>query len=312
MSYDKYECKLSSEFVVKAKENLREDENLRSQALDQFREWIEKNPTIKRCRMDANFLMRFLRTKKFSIPDALQLLENYLRTRKTLFYVFDNLDSDNPELDQLITNGIITILPEPDIHGSPVVLFQADNFDPKKNTIPQCMKLANLVFEILSRDERSQICGITQIFDCTHISLELLGLLRINYLQEFAQCWQKTFPFRHRVIYFVNMPSFAITLYHLFKTFLSEKLRSRLKVVDEWDIVKEDIGLILPKEFGGKIPNVEIFDHFKKLTLVHREEILALNDFDIDTSINRENFGNTHDAELDGAIVGSFRKIDVD
>jgi hypothetical protein len=48
--YDSYQCSLSATFKEIAKEELREDEQLRSQALSQFREWIAKHPNIKRCR----------------------------------------------------------------------------------------------------------------------------------------------------------------------------------------------------------------------------------------------------------------------
>uniref|UniRef100_A0A1B0DFV4 CRAL/TRIO N-terminal domain-containing protein n=1 Tax=Phlebotomus papatasi TaxID=29031 RepID=A0A1B0DFV4_PHLPP len=63
---------MSSEFESVAKE----DENLKSQALDQFREWIAKHPKIKKCRTDDAFLLRFLRTKKFSVPRACEQLVN--------------------------------------------------------------------------------------------------------------------------------------------------------------------------------------------------------------------------------------------
>lgn len=48
--YDSYQCTLSAKYKDMAKEELREDECVRSQALSQFREWIAKHPNIKRCR----------------------------------------------------------------------------------------------------------------------------------------------------------------------------------------------------------------------------------------------------------------------
>jgi hypothetical protein len=48
--YDSYQCSLAGKFKDIAKEELREDESVRSQALAQFREWIAKHPQIKKCR----------------------------------------------------------------------------------------------------------------------------------------------------------------------------------------------------------------------------------------------------------------------
>lgn len=41
---------LSDKFLVKAKEELREDEKRKEQALEHFREWISKHPYIKSVR----------------------------------------------------------------------------------------------------------------------------------------------------------------------------------------------------------------------------------------------------------------------
>lgn len=41
---------LSDKFLVKAKEELREDDKRKEQALEHFREWISKHPYIKSVR----------------------------------------------------------------------------------------------------------------------------------------------------------------------------------------------------------------------------------------------------------------------
>jgi hypothetical protein len=41
---------LSDKFLIKAKEELREDEKRKQQALEHFREWLKKHPYIKSIR----------------------------------------------------------------------------------------------------------------------------------------------------------------------------------------------------------------------------------------------------------------------
>jgi hypothetical protein len=119
---DVYKCSLSSEAQTIAKTELREDEQTREHALEQFREWIEKHPSITKCRTDAVFLLRFLRTKKFSLPLAEDMLERYLTIRQLYPDWFQNLDIDDPEIESIIDAGYLVPLLQRDYHGRKVIL----------------------------------------------------------------------------------------------------------------------------------------------------------------------------------------------
>lgn len=125
--YDEYKSTLDADALETARLELREDDNVREQALEQFRHWIEKHPTIKRCRTDSLFLLRFLRTKKFSLPMAQELLENYLTVRQLYPQWFQKLDIDDSELEAIIDNGYLVPLPKRDQHGRKVILSCAGN-----------------------------------------------------------------------------------------------------------------------------------------------------------------------------------------
>jgi len=47
---DTYVCSLPEEEKKRAFEELREDDNIREQSLQQVRDWIAKHPNIKKCR----------------------------------------------------------------------------------------------------------------------------------------------------------------------------------------------------------------------------------------------------------------------
>lgn len=55
--YDSYQCTLPAKYKEMAKEELREDESVRTQSLAQFREWIAKHPHIKKCRTGKTHLI---------------------------------------------------------------------------------------------------------------------------------------------------------------------------------------------------------------------------------------------------------------
>jgi len=88
-----------------ARQELREDEAIREQSLQNFYTWINKNADIKNIRCDDNFLLRFLRVKKFSLPMAQQTLLKYLNLRKTFPEMATKLDFLDPVLNDLITKG---------------------------------------------------------------------------------------------------------------------------------------------------------------------------------------------------------------
>lgn len=125
--YDEYKSTLDAETLETARLELREDDSTREQALEQFRHWIEKHPAIKRCRTDSLFLLRFLRTKKFSLPLAQELLEGYLTVRQLYPQWFQNLDIDDPDIKAILDSGYLVPMLKRDQHGRKVILSCAGN-----------------------------------------------------------------------------------------------------------------------------------------------------------------------------------------
>lgn len=122
-----YGSTLDADTLEMARLELREDDSAREQALEQFRDWIQKHPTIKRCRTDSLFLLRFLRTKKFSLPMAQEMLERYLTIRQLYPDWFQKLDIDDPDLEAIIDSGYLVPLLKRDQHGRKVILSCAGN-----------------------------------------------------------------------------------------------------------------------------------------------------------------------------------------
>lgn len=102
---DVYICELDPATQQVAKDELREEESSVNQALDSFRMWIEQNQRILNCRMDSKFLIRFLRSKKYSLVQAQQALERYLLLRQTFGIAFNCLDIQIPTMEELVNIG---------------------------------------------------------------------------------------------------------------------------------------------------------------------------------------------------------------
>ena len=59
---------------------------------------------------DAPFLLRFLRTKKFSVPLACEMLERFLTIRQMYPEWFQKLDCDDADLHEILSAGYLVPL----------------------------------------------------------------------------------------------------------------------------------------------------------------------------------------------------------
>lgn len=98
---------MSQDLEDQAKEELRETEEIRQHAIKALRDWTIKNPRIVKTRLDAKFLLRFLRSRKFSIPMAMEIMERSLVFKSGYCGQrwYDNLDFTTPSIMKLIDDG---------------------------------------------------------------------------------------------------------------------------------------------------------------------------------------------------------------
>lgn len=105
---DDYQCKLSLETRKIAENELRETDEIRTHSLKSLREWVDKNPRIVSMRLDSNFLLRFLRCRKFSLPMTKDMIERYLVLRhyeQDEMKIFQNFDMRLPAVKELFELG---------------------------------------------------------------------------------------------------------------------------------------------------------------------------------------------------------------
>lgn len=102
---DQYISSLSPALRQIAKKELREEDRIRDQALDEMRQWIKKTCYIQNCRLDANFLLRFLRHKKYHVPMAQETLVRYITMRQENPHWFHNTSLYDPLVLDLINRG---------------------------------------------------------------------------------------------------------------------------------------------------------------------------------------------------------------
>ncbi|XP_072931320.1 alpha-tocopherol transfer protein-like [Epargyreus clarus] len=324
---DEYQCFLSAETQTIAEVELRETENSRSQALEALRNWLEQNPKFLAVRMDANYLLRYLRTKKFSVPMAQEAIERYILLRQSWGIAFNQLDYKLPVMMELIDLGYIFVSPFKDKAGRRVVIYRPGVFDPYKYTNQDMCRVMAICYETLMEDEETQVRGLVHYADGSGVSFPHLTLFTPKEAVRIVKNGERTIPMRHKEIYGVNVhPTIKFAL-DFGMALISEKIRKRVKLYTDINDVELDKKL-LPQEYGGEMPMKEMIEMWKE-ELAKKRDILLLND---KMSVRLEMYS---DAAREGAIsalragantcagadavgdamrglTGNFRKLEVD
>ncbi|KAK3918728.1 Alpha-tocopherol transfer protein-like [Frankliniella fusca] len=317
---------LSEELRAVALEELREDDETREHALAAMREWVEQSAYIIRCRTDDNFLLRFLRCKKFSLPLAQEAMTRYLLLRQTI-PPFRKLDCEDPVVADLIDKGYVFPCPRRDHKGRRIIVYRPGVFDPHKQTNEDMCRVHGMVVETLLENEEDQIRGFVHFADGAGVTLPFLTLFTPKEAVRIVKNGERTVPMRHKEVYGFNIhPSLKIAL-DFGMSLISEKIKSRVKVFTSLENCLEHIDKkLLPKEYGGEMPMEEMIALWKEELQATRAKILALDEMEVNLEMFTEQAragavsalrtgmlcsqpGESGDLK---ALTGSFRKLEVD
>lgn len=305
---DQYVCTLPQEVCKVAQVHLGEEEQSRAAGLMQMRNFVASHPLITKCRMDGNFLLRFLRMKKFRVQEAQEQLEKYLRMRQEHPHWFTKLDILDPTIDQLISTGYFFALPERDESGRRVFFSIGGKMDPARFNASDQMRSMQVGFEALLEDEENQVRGFTYIFDEKELGLAIITLWTPSEVSKAFQCCEKTIPLRHKEIHIVNLPTALMAVFEFAKTLLSEKIKNRFQMHSDNTKLRNAVPpRILPKEYGGTVPMAEMIQMYKKELLAVRSRVLMLDNM----HIAKKPKSKKVDKAL-STIQRNFKKLEID
>lgn len=271
-----------------AETELCESPKTRKKALRELRDWLKSQNHISGCRTDNSFLLRFLRMKKFEVPDTIKVLEKYLKMRCQNPEWFADLNIAEPKLNQLISDGYCFVLPERDARGRKVVYSRAAAMDASFFTANDVMRAHLLTFEALLEDEDVQVNGVTYVFDESDVNWSHISIWTPSEVSKAFSCCEKGLPIRHREINFVHLPWTMSLVFQFAKSLLTQKLRDRFRTYANFDKLTENVPVsILPAEAGGQVPMAVMIDQWKAVLEERQETILSLDqiEYGIENSI---------------------------
>lgn len=308
-NHEPYEFTLSEKYRKIAESELNEVDGVREQSLQLMREWIAKNTKIKTCRTDSTFLLGYLRARKFSVPSACARLEAHLCTKQANPQWFHNLTIKDRGVRGVLESGWAIVLPEHDDFGRQVVIINTGRQDPKRFTTTDYYRAIQLVLRLLEDDERNQIAGYVLFYDHVGLTLEKILMFGVGDLRRFSQATLKSMPVRLKMSHNYRMPTLAQFFFEICLHLFPARMRNRFVVTPtlaDADGIRLDM---MPKEYGGKVPQQEMIDAFIKFAEDRVDQCLLDEEMKIDTgSVDKQRCK----LKTVDSITGSFKKLEVD
>ncbi|KAL4235165.1 hypothetical protein ACF0H5_006803 [Mactra antiquata] len=315
-----YVCKLDQKSKEVAKIELKElNDKDREIAVQTLRQWVLDQPWLK-SPTDFEFLLRFLRVRKFSQLEARKSLENYW-TSKTLHPKwFLNVDPADEGVLAFLKSGVMYSPKKYDKFGRRVVIFPAGKVDGtllKKYGVDTLYKYILCVMDWLATDEYVQVNGVASFYDHTDIDYLLLTKLWTpSIAKDYMHFFQKAVPIRHKTFAVYNESSFLDVMLSISRPFMTEKVQKRIKtygkslvnLYNDWG--KESLTLeYLPDDYTGPClgNKDEVIDEMMKEMLdpKFRDYIkdISCGKYGVDTNLRKMDTDEP---------AASFRKLNVD
>ncbi|XP_065082724.1 alpha-tocopherol transfer protein-like isoform X2 [Ochlerotatus camptorhynchus] len=318
--FAEYRSTLTKKYQQIAKEQLREEDTLRTQALEGMRAWIAKHPYIRRCRTDPLFLLRFLRQRKFSIPLACETLERYLSMRQTFPHFFQNLSPSHEDMRDLAADEVFQALGF-DENGRIVILIKSRHFNVEKYTLHHLVRYLHMYMEILSCDERIQVAGIVLIIDCFETTMMHFTLFNLSDVKNMMPYINFLLPVRCKEVHVIRLPKMSATLVDILFTFVSAKIKNRFFFHRTLIDAKKHLDKsLLPSDLNGTNDSMELSNIFHKQVRESEADLALLDEMEIDVTKYSALWNQNHPAgggcgkesEIESGMVGSFRKLNID
>lgn len=166
-------------------------------------------------------------------------------------------------------------------------------------------RLSAVVSTALLEQEETQIAGTATIIDHEGMTMRQTSMFSVTDIIDFADCIKSSVG-RHKKLYVVNLPPFALFLLEAARSRLNDKLKKRITIARDMDDLKNHFDpLLLPKIYGGKYSEEEHKEYFEKYFKGVRPKLEEIKARVID-------WNKVPGLKKSSESVGSFRKLEID
>ncbi|XP_036141905.1 retinol-binding protein pinta [Monomorium pharaonis] len=267
---------MTSEDKRYAAEYLNETDENKENAVAEIKRWIEENDNLP-TQIDDFLILRFLRVCKFDLEKTKVRIQNYNKQRSKLPEWYKNKDPFQSELQEVLDLGMFLPLRKPDNKGRLIILIRGTLHDPRKNKISDLVKNYILAMEAAVKFYPAMsVYGCSLLIDVSNPTMRHIIQIKPYELMNVVQMWQSCYPMRFQKIILFNTSIIADFIVRIFKSFMSNKMKSRFHVYSNALHCFEDIPAnILPVEYGGTDDTLQELTEFWKTIIEENCDFLT-------------------------------------
>ncbi|GIY00208.1 alpha-tocopherol transfer protein-like [Caerostris darwini] len=272
------ECdEIPKHILQKAQDELGETEFIRKKCLNELKEKILSEKNLN-CNTSTNFLLEFLRVRKFRIDSALALLKTYYKHRQKYASLYSSYSPK--QTFKVMEENIINFLPSRNADSSAIYVARFGQWNPETLTFEDVLRFGLLCNEKALDNPVTQICGITSIVDLKGFSWSHFTHIPLSSIRCFISASQDCFPIRHKAIHVINNNGIFSVLFTIIKPLVHKKMRDRIFFHgDNFSSLQQYIPAdVLPTEFGGTQGTFQN-EHFYSTMLDSEEEYVQRNKY---------------------------------
>lgn len=228
-SCHRYKCTLNQIDLAEAVKKLNEPDNneKRLQCIDELRNaFCTEENQEKLVDSSDEFLICFLRARKYNKSDALQLLKTYCSFYESWPQVFDKVKDPN-SVKYLFEAGTNLVLNGKAVDGSAVIISRQGITE--NSLYLDHVAAIVITVQTLLKDERNQVYGLTVILDRSYITLGLSQQMRPYFAKQFVKLIQHGLPIELKSVNFVFESRFADMGFVILRLFLSSNLLEKVQ-----------------------------------------------------------------------------------
>lgn len=257
-----------------ASEHLGEIEGEKQKHIDEVRKWLGDNPKLG-ARTEDEHIVCFLRGCKYNTEHTKEKITRFYTMRAEVPEWFSNRDPMLPEMQELLRLGLFLLgdscrsrwslcdatyfigcfVPLSKFHeGRLVVIIRAAAHDPSRHNQNDVFKADKMVLDVAVKEhfENATVFGVAAVIDMRGVTLAHGRQLTPKIIKKAVHAWQN-YHCRPKQLEFINAPTYINVLVKVFKSFMSQKLRERVRVHFSGDdplvgIISKEV---LPTEYGG-------------------------------------------------------------
>ncbi|KAH7967637.1 alpha-tocopherol transfer protein-like [Rhipicephalus sanguineus] len=234
-------------------DEIEETHELVKESLEKLKQLIAGEESLS-CPEEDDFLLKFLRVRKYDAEAAFQNIRKYFKVREEVGDIFDNFCPSGILYDTICRqHKLVMVSRERDPFGRAVIVMRTGPWNPSVCTLNQFIKACLVVLEWVLLDEDVQKRGVVYVLDYKGLGLEHLLHLTPSVMRRVVHISEKCFPMRVKAIYVINdSPVFDI-LFAITKPFMNRTLVERIHMIG-YELPKLH-GIVpadcIPEEAGG-------------------------------------------------------------